>query len=537
MKKLIFIVILMSFGSLSFGQDFVDNALLFSRTRPSGSARIQSLGGAQVSLGGDYSSALSNPAGLGMYNRSEFTLSPGVTSTDFSSTYQGQKTDASKSMFNIPGLSFVYHHDSEKENGFLGGGFGISMNRTNDFNRKFQYRGENNQSSMVDYFIDDAYGLDPATLVWLNGQRPGENFYTLTALAYNNYLMEDYRVKDENGNDVYLPNGKPLYAYRSVLSPQPAEPGLPAEVRTVDQEEIAESEGAQYQWSISYGANFSDKFFIGAGVGITSIRYKLTQNFIESNFRYDIDTNYDPIDNYKTTENFDISGSGVNFTIGGIYRPLDFLQVGASLVTPTYYKITDTYTARIESVWNEFDIASNPSFPPDKNMAEHFEDLPVISEYSLKTPMKFTTGLTLISKFGFITGDIEFVNYSKAKYNSDVDDIDFSTDNDGVKAYYTSVVNYRLGAEYRYKMYRIRGGYNFMADPIRNAGNVDRSVQSFSGGIGIRMKGFFADVGAVFSSTEGSRSPYPVYLEGVPDPIAYQKIKSSNYILTVGFTF
>ena len=53
-------------------QSYAESALLFSRTNPGGSARIQALGGTQVSLGGDYSSAFSNPAGLGMYNKSEF---------------------------------------------------------------------------------------------------------------------------------------------------------------------------------------------------------------------------------------------------------------------------------------------------------------------------------------------------------------------------------------------------------------------------------------------------------------------------------
>ena len=149
------------------------------------------------------------------------------------------------------------------------------MTRTNDLNRKLTISGTNSENSMVDYFIDDAYGIDPETMLWRQNQNPGANFTTLTGLAYNNFLIDDYIVQDENGNDVLLPNGRPLYAYRSVLSPLPAEPGFPAEVRTVDQEELSESKGSQYQWSISYGANFSDKFFLGAGVGVTSIRYKV----------------------------------------------------------------------------------------------------------------------------------------------------------------------------------------------------------------------------------------------------------------------
>ncbi|HET6539374.1 MAG TPA: hypothetical protein VFG46_02765 [Chryseolinea sp.] len=534
MKKFVFIATLMSVGSVCYAQDFIDNALLFSRTRPSGSARIQALGGAQVSLGGDYSSALSNPAGLGKYNRSEVTFSPGLTTNNFSSDYLGQNTEASKSMFNIPGLSLVYHHETGKEKGFLGGSFGISMTRTNDLNRTFNYRGSNDENSMVDYFIDDAYGIDPETMLWRQNQNPGANFTTLTGLAYNNFLIDDYIVQDENGNDVMLPNGKPLYAYRSVLSPLPAEPGFPAEVRTVDQEELSESKGSQYQWSISYGANFSDKFFLGAGIGVTSIRYKVTQYFTESNFRYSEDPTYVPIDNFKTKENYDIRGSGVNFTIGAILRPVDFLQVGASFATPTYYNMTDTYTARIESVWNYYGDPNNDSFPPRRDVSEHFEDIPVISEYNLSTPLRVTTGATFISKFGFISGEVEFVDYGKAKYDSDIAD-DFDAENDGVKAEYQPVVNYRLGAEYRYEIYRIRAGYNYMQDPYRQPGNIDHSVQSFSGGLGVRTKKFFVDLGAIFSSTEGTRSPY--YSTIGNDPVAFQKFKTANYILTFGFTF
>jgi hypothetical protein len=522
MKKFVFIATLMSFGSLCDAQDFIDNALLFSRTRPSGSARIQALGGTQVSLGGDYSSALSNPSGLGMYNRSEFTFSPGVTTNNFSSNYLGENKDASKSMFNVPGLSLVYHHETGKEKGFLGGSFGISMTRTNDLNRKFNYRGTNSENSMIDYFIDDAYGIDPESMKWYENEPPGANFTTLTALAYNNYLTEDFI--DNTGE----------YAYRSVLSPLPAEPGFPAEVRTVDQEELSESKGSQYQWSISYGANFGDKFFLGAGVGVTSIRYKVTQHFTESNFRYSEEPTYKPIDNFKTKENYDIRGSGVNFTIGAILRPVDFLQVGASFVTPTYYNMTDTYTARIESVWNYYGDPNNNSFPPRQNVSEHFEDIPVISEYNLSTPLRVTTGATFISKFGFISGEVEFVDYGKAKYDSDIED-DFNAENELVKAEYQPVVNYRFGAEYRYQIYRIRAGYNYMQDPYRQTGDIDHSVQAFSGGLGVRTKKFFVDFGAIFSSTEGTRSPY--YSTIGNDPVAYQKFKTANYILTFGITF
>ena len=39
-------------ASTSFAQSYVESALLFSRTIPGGSARIQAMGGSQIALGG-----------------------------------------------------------------------------------------------------------------------------------------------------------------------------------------------------------------------------------------------------------------------------------------------------------------------------------------------------------------------------------------------------------------------------------------------------------------------------------------------------
>src|SRR5688572_10512759 len=106
--RLCLCAILMSASFQGWAQGFVENALLFSRTKPGGSARVQAMGGAQVALGGDFSSALSNPAGLGMYNRSEFTFSPALYTYSSDSEHLGTKSSDSKTVFNIPGLSFVY---------------------------------------------------------------------------------------------------------------------------------------------------------------------------------------------------------------------------------------------------------------------------------------------------------------------------------------------------------------------------------------------------------------------------------------------
>ena len=107
MKKIIFIAIILSTSAAS-AQDFVSNALLFGRTQGIGGARIQGMGGPKAALGGEYSSSLINPAGIGMYNRNEVTLTPALNFINSSSSYFGRTSaKESRSSFGIPGISLV----------------------------------------------------------------------------------------------------------------------------------------------------------------------------------------------------------------------------------------------------------------------------------------------------------------------------------------------------------------------------------------------------------------------------------------------
>ena len=56
-------------------QNEVD-ALRYSTQNLSGTARYAAMGGAFGSLGGEFSALSSNPAGIGMYQFSEFTFTP-----------------------------------------------------------------------------------------------------------------------------------------------------------------------------------------------------------------------------------------------------------------------------------------------------------------------------------------------------------------------------------------------------------------------------------------------------------------------------
>ena len=71
-KKLIFTILLILSATFSYSQ-YVNDALKFSSQNTFGTSKFNSMSGAFGSLGGDFSNLSHNPAGLGMYQFSEFT--------------------------------------------------------------------------------------------------------------------------------------------------------------------------------------------------------------------------------------------------------------------------------------------------------------------------------------------------------------------------------------------------------------------------------------------------------------------------------
>jgi hypothetical protein len=501
--------ILMLLPHLMWAQSTSETALLFSRIKPGGSARIQGMGGVQTSLGGDYSSAFSNPAGLGMFNRSDISITPGFNTAKLTSNYLDNTTTETKTNLSIPGLGLVFQKEQSGRNGFLSGAFAVSFNRVNNFNQDFSYQGTNKNNSIIDYFIEDATGSPPTQF-----QSNGALYNTPTQLGYENYLIGDSTVFGNNqGRDS-------TQYFTDVL-------GIPF------QNESIKTQGAQNQWNFSYGANFNDKIFIGVGVGFTSLRYE-TKKIYKEEFTVD------PLSNLTLEENLRISGSGINANMGIIFRPMEMLQLGISYTTPTLYKLTDTYNANMSTQWNNYDYYY---FDPSNVLKvvtlndESWETEELLVEYDLRTPSHLNIGGTVFfQKFGFISADVEIVNYSGAKYSSGSSGISFESDNENIKALYQTTVNYRVGGEYRYSNYRARAGFAYMPDPFKSEQNgIDRKITTISGGLGYRAEKFYVDFALVFTQGENSYRPYRV--NSVDSPLVTIQSKNTLALVTVGFPF
>jgi hypothetical protein len=445
-----------------------------------------------------------------MYNRSEFAFSLGFTDAGTKANYFGENNNDTRGVLNIPGLSYIQKHDYSSGK-FLGGAFGASYTRTNNFNTNYQISGTNNRSTIIDFFIDDAvyqfneFGdLDP---------------FSLSGMAFDVFLIDEFQ--------------DPNNAANSVVSSRVFPDVFNVENLTNRQTEISTRRGLQSQLSLSYGGNYDDTFFFGAAIGITTIRYINEITYREDQFSFDQNPNYNALNFLSVSETFDIQGSGVNLTLGGIYRPLDFLQFGISYVTPTYFNVTDSYFASVDAQWNNFDYDNNPSTPQFDNLFVDYQS-PLISEYDLRTPARLRLGATAISKFGFATAEIEFVNHKGARYSSNVLDFTYDQENEDIRELYKGAINIRTGAEFRLEKFRFRGGFNFLGSPYQTAGNAKATVTSISGGVGYRSSKFFVDATLVNSRWQTERN---LYVASTFSPSAVIKQNQNQFVLTLGFPF
>jgi hypothetical protein len=515
-------------GQLHAQYGYYNEALLFSQTQNYGTARITGIGGAQVALGGDVSLAAANPAGLGFFNRSSFTFSPAMDFHNTSSDFMNKSTSAYRNKFLVPQIGLVLNNSKGNvlPDDFKGSTFAVSLNRTNNFNQDIQYIGRNSSSSIVNSFIYAAGNAYPDQL---------EGF---AREAYDpHFLIEEADYDTENpflfdvvdGKTYISPNVEDgtIEGYESVLGNYYG--SLP------EQTERITTSGGQYVLNASWGGNYKDVFYFGAGAGIHYVSYDRTRRYSEKEFLLPDDSPDNLINSISIRDRLSIEGSGLNATLGAIVRPVPFLTVGASYHTPTFYAINEESDYILTTDWsdNAYYVVTGDTIPLGYISSE--SDL-FFSDYSLKTPAKLNLGAAMfLGKQGFVSGELEFVDYRNAQLQSS--DFEVFEDNDVIYDAYRNVVNYKVGAEFRFDELRVRGGFNYQADPY-NEQDVDRSIFTYTGGLGYRNQDFFVDLAAKVLNTNQYYSPYFLpddYAGGSPEVTT--KVQSVSVMVTIGSTF
>lgn len=487
------------------------DALRFSQTYPGGTAMNIALGGANVALGAELTSITGNPAGLGLYNRSEIAITPGFTFADFRTSVNGNDTKNQETYGHLNNIGFVINNTKKESGGWLGGSFGFSVNKINDFNAEYKYSLVNNQNSLVDYFIESANGIPTWQLDDL------ENAVDLTTLSYYTYLIGPLEVLNTD-----LPDDQYFSDVTSFIRP------------SVQQSETVRTSGNQYQWNLSYGGNLDDVFYIGFGVGVVSLNYKAEKFYEESEFDYSaVDPAYNPINSVSAEEELTIEGAGVNASVGIILRPVSFIRLGASLTTPTVYNLTDRYSASLAADWNDFFYEDLIGGDTTLNYIEA-QGAEALSRYSLTTPLKISGGAAVFfGKLGFVTVDVEYLDYRNIWLEGE--DFSLDADNDFMAAYFSEALNIRSGAELRMDDLRLRAGYAIDNVPLTADWDYKSPNHRISAGAGFHFENFFSDLTVVNSINKSSYRPYS--LADGSEPIVEFRKNNWSALLTLGYKF
>lgn len=272
----------------------------FSERQITGTARYVGMGGAMTAIGGDASAVMDNPAGLGLYRRSEIMLTIDYT---FDRTMQeGSNAKVEfRSRFALPQVSAIWAWgNSNKQRGLIYNNFMFSINRLANFNRDIAVEGRGmGMLPTICNITNDMGGIAEKDLQ--NKPWDDAEIGWLSILGYEAYL----------------------------INPMDNNQWSPALEFTDGSLSISES-GSYDQYTLSWAGNISNQWYVGLNLNIPTLSYTKNVSLQET----------DRINSAELKSMYHISGVGVSSSIGLIYRPIQAIRVGASFQTPTMMSLS-----------------------------------------------------------------------------------------------------------------------------------------------------------------------------------------------------
>ncbi len=523
-KPFLLSALLLGCTRLAFGQgpaaDYADDAFRFSDFTQSGTARFRSLGGNHTALGGDASNLFGNPAGLGFYNRSELSISPSLNSVNNQNTFLNQQTTSTNSKVNVGQFSLILAgNNNNGSRRWRRTAFGVSYSQSANFFDYVDARGLNNNpnSSIAQSYVNGANNAAYSEQELINAFRPTDRQADFTeAAAYGLFIIDPTTTTTPDYSG-------PPYTRRDATAQK-------------DQRATLNRSGTHSQWTIAYAGNLDDKLYIGGSIALTRLRYSSEFVFLET------PVNGRSFVNYGQTNRFDVTGNGINATLGLIYKLSNDLQVGATVVSPTFSSAHEAFGQTLSAVARDPGIQLKANSVDVVTPYDNFD-------YSLQTPLRASGGATYFfggGKIGFITATAEYVGYGGMRvrtsyFSSQQDNVDFRNDvKQAVQATYQNVLNLRAGAEIRAGFLRLRAGVAYLPGAYKidldRVSKSDRDKLLLSAGLGVRNTRFFADLSGSYLTYKSGFSPFQLPND-VDTPTVATNNRNTNVMLSVGVFF
>lgn len=537
MKRLFLTIALFALCSSAVAQGTETLLRLSTQNYSLSTARSAAMGGAFTSLGADGISMSQNPAGLGMYRRSEISFSPGlnITSSASRNTAPLSSSMAMDANRNIESATKAVIGNFTAV--FAGNGFavGIGYNRLANFNSDSYIRGVSSSSSLADVFVEQLQGI-PSNGIGSPDDNVYQAFYKYPPTYWGGIMGYQSGLINADSYGYYLD-------------------GVLDAGDRVEPSMFTSRSGSLNEFTFSGAGNVNDILYYGATVGVTTFNYRQFNRYIEI---ADADYNTGSLDNYTYNQDMRLNGTGINLKLGVTVRPLDWLRIGVAYHTPTY-------TTMEQESFADMTVY-------DFNYQDYgFSDTPIqVSRFDSYSPSRLLGGVSAtVAGRLILSADYERVWYSGMGFKRDMDLWNFRPDpmsnpvdnyptyadhlssddylnlNQIVKNNYRAQNNFRFGAEFQpINGLFLRAGYAYSDSPYKATELQEYGkLEQYSAGLGYRTNRFNIDAAWVMGKTKYLPSKFFEYLPYDSQEmiqslgVVNTDISQTNIILTFGWRF
>ena len=302
----------------------------------------------------------------------------------------------------------------------------------------------------------------------------------------------------------------------------------------VNQAYDAYTSGSYNELALGWGGNMDDKLYLGASFVMPMINYSRSLYYSETDATSNTNNDFA---GFSLHENFSSKGWGIGAKFGIIYKPEPYFRLGFSVHTPQLISFKDNLS--VDMVTNTEKYAGTQSASSnDLNNGYAGE-----REYTVATPLKtiFSTSYFFASPnrptqpLGFISADLEWVNYAGTRFYSNTYDQEstnyYNALNNTIKNLYKNNLNVKLGSEIKLDgNWMLRAGTAYYGSPY-NDESIKASRFVVSGGVGYRTDHHFIDFTIINSSTKDVVFPYRLN----DKPNTYASMTGNQLIFNIGY--
>ena len=461
MKKILPLLIL--FACIAINAQNSSDVLRYSMDNTQGTARFQSMSGAFGALGGDLSALQVNPAGSAVFKNSLFTVSGTAYQRDNTGTYFSTSSNNEKNYIDINQVGGVLVLKSSGNSNWKKIALAINYDVANNFDNTI-YASGNSTQGIDTYFLNFAQGTPFGSILTKDGEYLEDAYLDIGAksgfanqqafLGYYGGILDPVAETDENIEYVRT-----------------------ADYTTVNQDFLKTTSGYNSKLTLNIASQYQDNLYVGASINFHNVLYNEYKEFTETGYN-----STSPIQKTSFDSSLQTEGNGLSLNIGAIAKLNNNIRIGGSYQSPTWYRLTDEFSQRINS-----NLA-------DENINFiNFNVVNIFDTYTIKTPSKLTGSLAIIfGKNGLLSFDYGYQDMSKAELGP-TNDSNFSIENGNIQSSLNPVSTIRIGGEYRISQVSLRAGYRYEQSPYADS-NFDGELTGYSTGIGYNFGGSKLDL-------------------------------------------